>query len=103
MKEYVFIACPYCSHAIIEKRFKKTSFSIPPLEYQIYTKREQRSEKGFSRGKGSGHRGFYMMEGSGKTILQLMDGTKEEQQIAIRITDRIKTIYNEYRNGGLIK
>lgn len=102
MKQYGFVSCPYCSHSLVEAKFKRAKFDIAPLEYKIYTQREQRSQKGFPRGQGKGHRGFYMIEGSGKNILQLMDGSKEEAKIAVAIVDRIKKIYEAYESVGLI-
>jgi len=44
-----------------------------------------------------------MVEGSGLTILDLMEGTKEQQKIAIQIADRIKIIYTAYKAQGLIE
>lgn len=103
VKEYAYIGCPYCGHSIVKERFKKTKFLIDPLKYLIYSVREQKSEKGFSRGKGANHRGFFLVPGSGKTVLDLMNGTEEQQKIAIAIADRIKIIYDSYRKEGLIE
>ena len=102
-KEYAYISCPYCGRSIVKERFKKARFPIDPAVYRIYSVREQKSEKGFSRGKGANHRGFFMVEGSGKTILDLMNGTEEQQKIAVQIADRIKIIYDSYRKEGLVE
>jgi len=102
MKEFTFVSCPYCSHALILGRFKKAAFPIDPLDFLILTRRAQKSEAGWPRGKGKGHRGFFKVEGSGKTILNLMDGNKEEAKIAVQIATRVQKIYDSYKLGGLI-
>lgn len=103
MTDFVFIACPYCSHSLVLERFKKTAFPISPVEFLIYSKRAQKSEKGFHRGDGRGHRGFFKVENSGKTIIGLMNGSAEEKLIVERIAERVKAIYNSYVQAGLIQ
>jgi hypothetical protein len=102
MSKFIFIGCPYCSHALILGRFKKAAFPIDPLDFLILTRRAQKSEGGWPRGKGKGHRGFFNIPGEGKTIRELWNGSSEEKEIASAIARRIERIYNSYKKVGVI-
>ena len=104
MAVFSYVSCPYCSHSILLNKFLKTSFPIDPLDFFIMNSREQRSDPGWKKGsaKGSGQVGFFHVEGSEKTILDLARGTPEEKRIAQKIANRIKTIYESYVKAGLI-
>ena len=103
MNEFTFVSCPYCSHALILGRFKKAAFPIDPLDFLILTRRTQKSEPGWKRGKGKGHRGFFNVPGAGKTIKELSEGSEEEKEIAQAIAHRIETIYKSYKKEGVIQ
>ncbi len=103
MNEFTFVSCPYCSHALILGRFKKAAFPIDPLDFLILTRRAQKSEAGWPRGKGKGHRGFFNIPGEGKTIKELSEGSEEERQIASAIARRVERIYSSYQKAGLIQ
>lgn len=103
MRQDKYIRCPYCSRSIVESKFKKTSFNISPLEFPLVHIREQRSGIGFKKSEGKKkNAGFFLVKGSGKTILDLVNGTREEREVANKIIRRIKTIYEAYRKKGLI-
>jgi len=104
MAIFSYISCPYCSHSLVLEKFQKTKFPIDPLDFFIMNDREQRSDVGWTKGnaKGSGQVGFFHVEGSEKTIVELSHGTREEKRIAEKIANRIKLIYESYRQAGLI-
>lgn len=101
--EFTYVSCPYCSHQIELSKFKRATFPIDPLDFYILTVREQRSGEGFRKGRGKGHRGFFPVEGSEKTIVELAKGSPQDREIAKAIIDRIMLIYKAYEKAGLIK
>lgn len=94
---FVYVSCPYCASSILLKEFRRTKFDINPLEFHIIHKREQKSGRGYSFGKGKGKRGFFLIEGSQKTIQDLLSGTEEEREIAQKIIARVKKICEAYQ------
>lgn len=93
---FTYICCPYCSHSILLNKFKRATFPISPLEFFILHKREQKHDPGYAFGEGKGHRGFFRIEGSQKTIQQLLSGDPQEREIAHKIIARVKTICQTY-------
>ena len=94
-KKLEYVSCAYCGQSSILRRFLNATFDIDPLEYEIYTVREQRS------GKGGTDKGFFKIEG--KTIVHLANGSEQERAIARKIIDRIKAIYQAYEKADLIE
>lgn len=71
-------------------------FNISPLEFHILTQREQKS------GLGESKPGFYTIPGSQKSILDLVNGSPQEKEVAQKILERLKIIYDAYHGAGLL-
>ena len=89
--DFTYVACAYCGHSVVLSKFNRTQFNISPLDFFLLTKRTQSS------------RGFFGVPGSGKNIIDLMNGSEEEKEIGRAIIGRIKTIYEAYQSVGLIE
>jgi len=90
-----YVACLMCGKTLAKRRFTKEGLRIRPSEFYALQVREQ-------VGGRSGKQGFFLIPSESKNILQLLEGSEEEKEIAQCLVDRVLMIAKDFLKEGII-